>query len=87
MNYEDDRKLASERGITFKVCTKEGQGQPWNTVEEDIQDLHDAMILANHLGDPYEIGIFANNNGGGYLYWTSKSPDLLNSSVIEMEFF
>ena len=23
--------------------------------------------------------------GGGYIYWTSRDPDLVNSSIIEMD--
>jgi len=85
MSYETDRELAKERRVPFKVCTKSAQGRPWEEVENDLEDLQDAMILANHLDGHYQVGVLAVREGCGYIYWTSKTPDLFHSPAIEMD--
>ncbi len=88
MDYELDRELAKTRGILFEVCSKAGQSQQWITIEKGIRDLDDAMILVNSLDGLdvlYEVGIFVEIQGLGFVYWTTKNPDLFNSSVIQLE--
>jgi hypothetical protein len=86
--YEEDRILAKERGRPFEVVTKTSRGKRWQTVESGIEDLHDAMILTHQiLGNYYQVGIFMQHETGGYLYWSSLDPDLLNSKIITMKIY
>ena len=85
MDYAEDRNLAKAKGIPFSVCTKSGRGKPWTDVRSGITDLREAMTLAAELDDHFEAGVFAHREGGGYLYWTSRTPDLLNSTVLAID--
>jgi len=45
----------------------------------DVDDLNKAMALASEI-EAYEAGILL----GGKIYWTSRWPDVFNSTVIKM---
>jgi hypothetical protein len=77
-SFDSDRALAKERGYVFRVMRKEKRGAPWTEVFADIDDLTKAMALAGEIKD-FEVGILL----GGMIYWTSRWPDVFNSTVIE----
>jgi hypothetical protein len=43
MTVERDAELAARRGMTFRVCLKEGPGRPWQTLAAGVNDLRVAM--------------------------------------------
>jgi hypothetical protein len=77
-SFDSDRDLAKERGYVFRVMRKEKRGAPWREVFADIDDLSKAMALAGEI-EAYEVGILLR----GYIYWTSRWPDVFNSTIIE----
>jgi hypothetical protein len=77
-SFDSDRALAKESGYVFRVMRKEKRGAPWMEVFADIDDLTKAMALAGEI-EAYEVGILL----GGMIYWTSRWPDVFNSTVIE----
>lgn len=86
MSLKEDAKLARSRGLTFSVCRQEGRGQRWQTVEDDLEDLEQAVEQAKAI-DAWKSCVFVHHPpyGHGFFYWESHHPSLLNSSVIEME--
>ena len=74
--YAKDLAIARSRGHLFFVATKDGRGLCWRDARLDIADLDEAMRFARGL-EAYEVG-------GGFLYWTSAHPDLLNSTVLTL---
>ena len=88
MSLTQDAKHARKRGLTFEVVSKAGRGKRWETVEANISDLERAIQLARSLGG-YESGVFTDGPYplGGFLYWTSKRPEVYNSTVITQEVY
>lgn len=78
--YAKDLAIARSRGHLFFVATKDGRGLRWRDARLDIADLDEAMRFARGL-EAYEVGVFVQ---GGFLYWTSAHPDLLNSTVLTL---
>lgn len=77
----DDILLAARRGLRFRVCKKERpprQGR-WCTVHRDLDALETALALAVELA-PSEAAVFVD----GFIYWTSATPDLFNSTVLKL---
>ena len=82
-----DAQLARERGLRFEVTKKAGRGKRWETVASGVEDLIEAMSLAGQIRDTYESGVFASYMGvGGFVYWTSLYPELLNSTILLSKF-
>jgi hypothetical protein len=81
MNYKTDRETALNKGYTFFVAQKLERGARWLHLRDDIADLHKALVQAqSHTA--YEVGVFVVRDGLGYIYWTSREPDLYNTTVI-----
>lgn len=80
---EADRRLASERGYRFSVGVQDGRGKPWQEEGRDLEDLRDAFVVANHLS-AWKIAIFVHRDPGGFIYWSSDAPGVLNSDVLTM---
>ena len=79
-----DIEMAQEQGLFFKVAAKGGRGQKWQYVGDGTHSLEVAVARAREMSG-YESAVFlAAKNGGGYLYWSSLSPELFNSTVIEL---
>ena len=82
----EDARRARESGLVFDVVRKAGRGLRWEDVATDIEDLAEAVALAGEVQD-YESGVVVKySDVGGFLYWTSLEPGLLNSSVLSMDF-
>ncbi len=85
MSLADDARAARERGLRFKVARKEARGARWETVEAGLDDLERAVALARTVG-AYESGVLVHHpDTSGSIYWTSRYPDLLNTTVITMK--
>lgn len=84
MSLIKDAELAASLGLKFKVSRKEARGARWQTVEDNIDSLEYAVEKAKTIDD-YESCVFVRQLSGGYIYWTSRHPDLLNSVVIKIE--
>ncbi|MBK8252694.1 MAG: hypothetical protein IPK82_08505 [Polyangiaceae bacterium] len=53
----------------------------WISFCQDL-NLDEAFEVAEGLADQYvEVGIFLD----GYVYWTSRIPDLFNSTVLNLD--
>lgn len=82
----EDARLARESGLVFDVVRKAGRGLRWEDVATDVEDLTEAVALAGEIKD-YESGVVVKYSDiGGFMYWTSLDPSLLNSSVLSIEF-
>ena len=77
-----DSQRAIENGITFKVSQKDKKGARWTNVKDDISNIFDAIKLAESI-QFFEVAIFAKHEVGGFLYWSSKNPEELNSTVLD----
>ena len=79
----DDTEHAKLRGMTFKVVSKPGQGQRWQTIGQPVDDLSEAVALAKKV-DAWESGVFTAGPEklAGFKYWSSHHPDLFNSIVV-----
>jgi hypothetical protein len=86
MTVERDAELAARRGMTFRVCLKEGPGRPWQTLAAGVNDLRVAMDRAKQL-DAHEAAVITDGPSplDGFIYWTSLTPSVLNSPVIVHE--
>ena len=84
MSYEADRQAALRRGYRFFVAQKVERGSRWQHVRDDIADLHEAIVHAQSL-TAHEVAVFVVRTGGGYIYWSSRQPDVYNTTVIAME--
>jgi len=78
-SVEADRAIAKERGFLFRVMRKEKRHGRWTEVAANINDLQKAMTLASAV-QAFEAGVFL----GGKIYWTSRWPDVFNSTVIKL---
>jgi len=84
MSYDTDRQIAHERGYRFFVAQKTERGGRWQHMRDDIADLHEAIVHARSL-TAYEVAVFVVRTGGGYIYWSSRQPDVYNTTVITIE--
>jgi hypothetical protein len=75
---DDDLTLALQYGITFTIAQKAEHGQAWQTVAANIPSLGQAFTQAQHLR-AWEVQIATTQ---GFQYWSSRTPDLFNSTVI-----
>ena len=78
-SFDSDRAFAKKHGHVFRVMRKEKRHAPWMEVFADVDDLSKAMVLASEI-EAYEVGILL----GGKIYWTSRWPDVFNSTIIKM---
>jgi hypothetical protein len=76
----EDIDVARSRGLEFSVARKANRGAPWKTVFS-VDCLQTALDRARAEED-YEVAIFLETRLGGFIYWTSKHPDVFNSSVL-----
>lgn len=76
-----DRIVAKTNSVIFKVSTKEKKGAPWLTSRADIEDLFEAMNFALSI-NCFEVAIFAVYEIGGFIYWSSRNPEILNSVAL-----
>lgn len=83
---EADAKTATDRGMRFRICRKESPGSPWIAVVDDVGDLRLAVQQAREL-EAFETAVFTAGPGvlAGFLYWTSRFPEVLNTTVITHE--
>jgi hypothetical protein len=72
-----DAHLARQKGYRFDVYTKERHQAPWILFDADIDDLVEAVEVARGL-NAWETGVMMD----GSIYWTSRNPDLLNTTVM-----
>ena len=84
MSYESDRLTAQNRGYLFFVAVKAEHGSQWAHVRDEIADLDEAMALARSQ-TAFEAAVYVVRTGGGYIYWSSRHPDVYNATVIELE--
>lgn len=85
-HLDADHREADRRALRFSVATKAAPRQRWIDFTEPQRGLKEAMQQAQALaGLHYEVGVFVRRGSGGYIYWTSRLPDLLSSTVITME--
>lgn len=84
MSLIKDTELAASLGLKFKVSRKEARSARWQTVEDKIDSLKYAIEKAKAVDD-YESCVFTRQPSGGFMYWTSQYPDLLNSVVIRVD--
>ncbi|RKI74681.1 hypothetical protein D7X55_01765 [Corallococcus sp. AB049A] len=75
-----DAERARELGLRFYVATKEKQGARWSTFFES-GDLEEAL-RAGREKSAFEVAVFVATASGGFVYWTSRSPDVFNASVL-----
>lgn len=82
---EDDAERARQLGLTFAVAVEAGRGQPWRKVRESIEALRAAVQLATDER-AWEAGVLTDgpSHAAGSLYWTSRHPNLWNSTVVWM---
>lgn len=76
----EDIELATERGLLFVVATKPGHRLAWVDQGEPVT-LAEVCVAASLL-DAFEVGIFIVRQGGHFVYWTSRPPDLYNTTVL-----
>jgi len=74
-----DAVLAKELGCVFRIMTKEKRHAKWIEALGNIGNLGRAMAHAKTLS-AYEVGVFLD----GAIYWTSRWPDVFNSTVIKL---
>jgi hypothetical protein len=83
MRPNEDIDLARKRRLRFYVSRKEKKGAPWaKTFVTEELDL--ALEHARAESD-YEVAVFVETASGGFIYWTSKHPEVFNSTVLEIE--
>jgi hypothetical protein len=83
MRPNEDIDIARRRHLRFYVSRKEKRGAPWTKTfaTEDI----DLALERARTEDDYEVAVFVETASGGFIYWTSKHPDVFNSTVLEIE--
>ncbi|MEM6989444.1 MAG: hypothetical protein AAF721_03070 [Myxococcota bacterium] len=82
-----DAELARERGITLEVNSKAGPSAPWEPVGDVFDQLELAMERARAIV-AYETSVITAGPGPnrGFIYWTSRDPDILGSSILTIPF-
>ncbi|WP_157359871.1 hypothetical protein [Caldimonas brevitalea] len=81
--FQAHRRIAETKERIFKVSTKEKKGAPWITVKTDISDLQEAMATALDCNTFETAVFFLDQNGAGSMYWSSRHPNILNSTLID----
>ncbi len=79
----NDIKVSIERQLTFEVTVRDKPGRKWEILRTGINNLEDAIQLA-FGNSSQEKCVWYLSNSGGYSYWKSTSPNLFNSSVLEL---
>lgn len=80
-----DSQLARERKITFEVAEKAARGAKWETIST-TKNLRKALTQAHDVKN-YQSCVFAKfPDGLGFIYWSSRNPENLNSSIISMQY-
>ncbi len=79
-----DLELARERTLRFEVTGRERRGERWLTLNECVNSLEDAIEYAlNAPVSETAVWVIGRSGTGSTMYWTSKIPDLFNSTVLE----
>ena len=79
-----DHLRALEVKVGFTVATKAKKGAAWANQKTEVFDLPDAFLAAQVL-EAFEVAIFtAGRSNGSFIYWSSRHPEILNSSVISL---
>lgn len=88
MSLDNDAQFAKLNELKFQIMIKAARGERWQIVETDIDDLKQAVEKAKIVED-YESGIFVSfpPERAGFLYWSSRHPDLFNDTVLTMEIY
>ena len=47
------------------------------------EELLDEALSRARATTAFETAVFANSESGGFMYWTSKHPDCLNTTVLD----
>jgi len=81
-----DAASAKRRGMTFTICHRDKPKAQWRDAEIGISDLIVALKRAAAL-DAFETAVFTAGPEplGGFMYWSSRHPEVLNSTVITHE--
>lgn len=79
----EDVELATERELLCVVATKPGRGLAWVDQGKPVT-LSDVCVATSSL-NAFEVGIFVVRNGGHFVYWTCRTPDLYNTTVLTLE--
>lgn len=66
-------------GLRLHVCRKARRHARWEKISPEI-DMEDTQRFLEHL--PFEEGVEIGVFFGGSIYWTSKYPDVHNSSMV-----
>lgn len=80
MRPENDVEVARRNQARFSVARKEKQFAPWIRFYE-TSDIDDALTRAAKT-TAFEVAVLVETASGGSIYWTSKIPDLFNSTVL-----
>ncbi|WP_147443431.1 MULTISPECIES: hypothetical protein [unclassified Corallococcus] len=78
-----DAELARQRGYRFYVSRKEQRGGRWLKVYEG--EMLEEALRVGREAKAFEVAVFLETAHGGFVYWTSKHPDVFNSSVLTTE--
>lgn len=78
----NDQLKADRSGVRFEVCTQTGRARPWQSIVKDITSIAEALEIARQQ-EAWKVAVFAVGDGGGYHYWSSDYPELLNSTVLD----
>jgi hypothetical protein len=54
----------------------------WSSIAEAL-GLEAAFELARKTSNEGEVGVFVDSAAGGFLYWTSRVPELFNSIALK----
>jgi hypothetical protein len=84
---EEDVELADRLGVTFVLVTKMARRQRWIRFHgpAGLRATFRALRHAPSGRVPWEVGVFRlHATGIGTFYWSSRFPDVFNSTVIDM---
>lgn len=77
-----DHLRALELQVGFTIGTKEKKGGAWSNRRAEIFDLLGAFRAVQNT-EAFEVAIFTSGrSNGSFIYWSSRHPEILNSSVI-----
>ena len=76
----EDIELSRARCLRFYVSEKLNPSAQWQH-RMSTSDLGEALDLASRSPE-HEVAVFVETAAGGMLYWTSKAPDVFNSTVL-----
>jgi hypothetical protein len=84
-SLQADTEHARVQRLRFDVMQKASRHASWQSVVSDLTDLGEAISIAKKQNS-YESGVFVNYpNGYGFIYWTSRYPEVFNHDMIGME--